>query len=76
MSRLPQVNGIRLARALVRAGFIEIHGKGSHRMFVHEDDATRVAIIAMHKGKTIPPGTLRAILRGCRLTVEALKELL
>lgn len=76
MSKLPQVAGSRLVRALGRAGFVELHGKGSHVMLVHKDDATRVAVVPVHKGKTLPPGTLRAILRGARLSVEELRELL
>jgi predicted RNA binding protein YcfA (HicA-like mRNA interferase family) len=76
VSRLPQVSGTRLVRALGRAGFQEVHGKGSHVMMVHGTDATRVAVVPMHKGKDIPPGTLRAILKGARLDVDELKKLL
>ena len=76
MSKLPQVDGARLARALGRAGFQEVHGKGSHRMMVHMDDLTRVAIVPVHKGKSIPPGTLRAILKGARISIDELKSLL
>lgn len=76
MTRPPQVSSERLVRALGRAGFIEAHQKGSHLMLVHRDDQSRVAVVPMHKGKDIRPGTLRAILKGARLTVEELRELL
>ena len=76
MNALPQLSGSRLVRALRRAGFIEIHRKGSHAMLVHRDDEARVAVVPVHKGKAIPPGTLRAILRGARLSVEQLRDLL
>lgn len=76
MSRLPQVSGTRLIRALRRAGFEEAHRKGSHVMLVHRNDPTRVAVVPIHKGKTLPPGTLTAILKGARLTVENLRRLL
>ncbi len=62
--------------ALKRAGFVEVHRKGSHVTLAHAGDATRIAVVAVHKGKQIPPGTLRAVLRGARLSVEDLRELL
>jgi predicted RNA binding protein YcfA (HicA-like mRNA interferase family) len=57
-------------------GFVEVHRKGSHATVVHAEDATRIATVPVHKGKSIPPGTLRAILRGARLSVDELRELL
>jgi predicted RNA binding protein YcfA (HicA-like mRNA interferase family) len=44
-------------------------------MLVHRKDATRIAIVPIHKGRTLPPGTLRAILKGARITVENLRAL-
>ena len=76
MTRLPQANGARLARALGRAGFFVAHQRGSHVTLVHRDDPTRIAVVPVHKGKSVTPGTLRTILRGARLTVEELRELL
>jgi predicted RNA binding protein YcfA (HicA-like mRNA interferase family) len=76
VSKLPQVSGTRLVRALGRAGFREVHRRGSHVMLVHRSDATRIAVVPMHKGKTLPPGTLRAILKGARVALEELRALL
>ena len=76
MSRLPQVSGTRLLRALGRAGFREAHRKGRHVMVVHCNDPTRLAVVPLHKGKLLPPGTLRAVLKGAGLTVEELRRLL
>lgn len=76
MSELPQVSGERLLRALSRAGFVEAHRRGSHVMLVDPDDPTRVAVVPVHKGRDLPPGTLRAILRGAGVSVDALRELL
>jgi predicted RNA binding protein YcfA (HicA-like mRNA interferase family) len=45
-------------------------------MLVHRDDATRVAVVPVHKGKVLPLGTLRAILKGARLKIEELRALL
>jgi predicted RNA binding protein YcfA (HicA-like mRNA interferase family) len=75
MSDLPQVSGRRLVRALTRAGFERVHGRGSHVMLVHARDRTRVAVVPLHGG-ALPPGTLRAILRGARLEVDDLRALL
>jgi len=45
-------------------------------MLIHNEDPSRVAVVPVHRGASLPPGTLRAILRGARLTVEQLRELL
>lgn len=72
MSKLPQVTGDRLVRALLRAGFVEVRRHGSHAILRHRADPTRWATIPVHGSKPIPPGTLRAILRGARISVEEL----
>lgn len=76
MSELPQITGVRLVRALKRAGFIELRQVGSHLSLRHEADPERRATVPMHGSATIKPGTLRAILRGAGLTVDELRELL
>lgn len=76
MSKLPQVSGTRLVRALIRAGFREVHRKGSHVMLVHHDAPTRIAVVPVHKGKVLPPGTLRAVLKGAGVAIEELRKLL
>lgn len=76
MTRGPHISGTRLARALKRAGFRVVHRKGSHAFFAHADDASRVAVVPLHKGRNLPPGTLRAILRGARITLDELQRLL
>ena len=76
MSKLPQISGDRIVRALARLGFDEIHRKGSHVMVAHRRDPTRVAVIPVHKGRAVPPGTLRAILKGARVPLEELREAL
>jgi predicted RNA binding protein YcfA (HicA-like mRNA interferase family) len=60
----------------VRAGFYEVRSSGGHVTLAHRDDTTRLAVVPMHGAKTIKPGTLRAILRGARLTVDELRALL
>ena len=50
--------------------------KGSHMMLVHGTDPARIAVVPLHMGKVLPPGTLRAILKGARLSIEELRRLL
>lgn len=70
MSKLPRnIKGQQLIKALVKLGFVEKGGKGSHVRLVHLDG--RWTQVAVHP-KPIPAGTLRAILRQTRLDIEDL----
>lgn len=74
---LPQVTGLRLLRALKRAGWQEQRGGStSHRKLRHPDKPGRVVVVAVHGGKTIPMGTLRGILEDAEMTVAELREVL
>ena len=73
MSRLPHVGGDRIVRALLRLGFREVHRKGSHVMLMHALEPDRIAVVPVHKGKPVPAGTLRAILKGAMVSVEDLR---
>lgn len=73
---LAELTGLDLIRALRKAGFEPIRQSGSHVVLRHTGDATRRATVPVHKGRTIPRGTLQAILRGARLTVDELRALL
>lgn len=74
MSYLPQLTGAELINILQRMGFIVQRKKGSHRFLRHIEDTSRFAIVAVHKGETIPPGTLNAILRTAKISVRQLKS--
>jgi predicted RNA binding protein YcfA (HicA-like mRNA interferase family) len=74
-SDLPRVNGSRLVRALEKKGFVEKRRKGSHAHLFRDADRRRVTV-PVHKGKEIPEGTLRAILKDADLTPNELRELL
>jgi predicted RNA binding protein YcfA (HicA-like mRNA interferase family) len=71
--KLPQVAGEALLRALARLGFVEQRQRGSHVHLKRASDGRRLTV-PVHKGRTIPPGTLRAILRDADLTIEELVE--
>jgi len=76
MSELPQVSGERLVRALEKAGFFVKGKKGSHVVMVHEKDPLRRAVIPVHGSKPVRPGTFRAILKGTKLSVEEIRNLI
>lgn len=76
MSRLPEVTGAEVVRALERAGFEQVRHTGSHVLMRHHGDPTRRATVPVHRGKTLPRGTLRAILRGARLSTEEFRDLI
>lgn len=70
MSKLPRnVKPQKLIKALIRLGFREIGGKGSHVRLKHVDG--RWTQVAVHQ-KPIPQGTLRAILRQAEIKIEEL----
>ncbi len=73
--KLPRVNCEELIRALERAGFEKKRQKGSHLHLVRTIDKKRVTV-PVHKGKTVPPGTLRAILRDADISIEEFRKLL
>ncbi len=73
--KLPRVDCQQLIKALKRAGFEERRQKGSHLHLMRSSDNRRVTV-PVHKGKTVPIGTLRAILRDANLTVEEFQKLL
>jgi predicted RNA binding protein YcfA (HicA-like mRNA interferase family) len=63
---LPEVSGARLERALERAGFVEVHTRGSHCKLRHPE-----------RGRTvIRPGTLSSILQLAGISADELRELL
>ncbi|MBC7105685.1 MAG: type II toxin-antitoxin system HicA family toxin [Firmicutes bacterium] len=74
MSRLPRVTGEELIRALERMGFYVHRKKGSHRFLYHREDRSRFAVVAVHRGETVPPGTLKAILRSAGVSAEELQK--
>jgi predicted RNA binding protein YcfA (HicA-like mRNA interferase family) len=67
---LPQVSGARLIRALEGLGFYVKRQTGGHAIVVHRQDPRRRAVVPVHGGKAIKPGTLRAILDGLQLSVD------
>ena len=73
--KLPRIDYQQLIRALERVGFVRKRQKGSHLHMWREADKKRVTV-PVHKGKTVPQGTLRAILRDADISVEEFLKLL
>jgi predicted RNA binding protein YcfA (HicA-like mRNA interferase family) len=74
MAKLPHLTGRVLLAALLRNGFVESNVRGSHHYL--RRDGGKLVVVPVHAGETVPPGTLRAILRSAEMTVEDLIELL
>lgn len=73
--KLPRVDCRQLVRALKRAGFEEQRQRGSHLHLRRASDGKRVTV-PVHQGRTVPVGTLRAILRDADISVDEFVELL
>ena len=73
--KLPRVDCQDLIRALKRAGFVEQRQRGSHLHLRRESDSKRVTV-PVHKGRAVPIGTLRAVLRDANISIDEFRELL
>lgn len=73
MSKLPQVSGPELVRALEKLGFSVRRQHGSH-IIMRRDDPYAQTVVPNHR--QIDRGTLRAILRQIGVTPENLMSLL
>ncbi len=73
--KLPRVDCDDLIRALRRAGFVSVRQRGSHVHLKRYSDNRRVTV-PMHKGRTVPIGTLKAILRDADIDPDKFRELL
>jgi predicted RNA binding protein YcfA (HicA-like mRNA interferase family) len=73
-SAIPSLPGIRVVRALERAGFKVTRVRGSHHMMRHPDG--RSVSVPVHSGHDMPKGTLRSVLSIIGMDVDELRELL
>ncbi len=73
MSKLPQVSGQELVRALEKAGFAVRRQHGSH-IVMRRDDPYAQTVVPNHR--QLDRGTLRAILRQADVSPEDLAGLL
>lgn len=73
MSKLPQVSGPDVVRALQKLGFTVRRQHGSH-IIMRRDDPFAQTVVPNHR--QIDRGTLRAILRQTEITADELIKLL
>ena len=74
MGKLPRLTGKQLIKLLEKLGFKVVRQKGSHVRL--KDSSGRVTTVPVHKGKTLPVGLIRKILRDIDITPEEFKQLL
>ena len=72
MARLPTVSGRQAVAAFERAGFEVKRQRGSHVILVK---AGITATLSVPDHRQLKPGTLRALIRKARLTVDQFVEL-
>lgn len=72
MSKIPIFKPQEVVRILESFGFVEVHQKGSHKQFRHEDG--RGTTVPFHKGRDISPRLLRQIASDIGLTVEEMLQ--
>ena len=73
--KLPRVTGDKVIRALLRAGFVSVHTKGSHHFLYHAEKDCLVTV-PVHTGVVLAPKTLKSILSQAQITVEEFVALL
>jgi predicted RNA binding protein YcfA (HicA-like mRNA interferase family) len=73
MSKLPQVSGTDVVRALQKVGFTVRRQHGSH-IIMRRNDPFAQTVVPNHR--QIDRGTLRAILRQAEITADELSKLL
>jgi predicted RNA binding protein YcfA (HicA-like mRNA interferase family) len=73
MSKLPQVSGAEVVRALQKVGFTVRRQHGSH-IIIRRDDPFAQTVVPNHR--QLDRGTLRAILRQTEITADELIQLL
>lgn len=74
MTKLPQISGKRLIKALQKVGFNIISQRGSHIKLRKIRPTKKTIIVPNHK--IIRPGTLRNILKIAEIDKDDLKKLL
>ena len=74
MPPLPVLPGLPVICALEKAGFEVVRIRGSHHVLRHPDG--RGTSVPVHRNQEVRVGTLRAILRDCRLSVDEFLDLL
>ncbi len=73
--RLPRTTGVKVVRALKKAGFEVVGVRGSHH-YLHHAMRDVIVTVPVHSGKTLAPKTLQTILFQAGITVDEFRALL
>lgn len=73
MTKLVPISGRKLCKMLLRLGFEQIYGKGSHVRFKHIDG--RVTVVPVHGNEEIGISLLGEILKQVKLSREEYETL-
>ncbi|TDA69682.1 MAG: type II toxin-antitoxin system HicA family toxin [Clostridia bacterium] len=74
MTRLPRVGGKEVVAALKSAGFVVVNVEGSHHQLYRRGSG--LVTVPVHPKETLPPKTLKSILKQAGLTIDQLLDLL
>jgi predicted RNA binding protein YcfA (HicA-like mRNA interferase family) len=74
MPKLPRVTARETLRAIQKDGWQVVRTTGGHTHLSHPTKPG-IVTVAMHSG-TIPPGTIRSIIRQAGLTIDQFADLL
>ncbi len=74
MTKLGQIDAIKLSKIVKKLGFVFIRQRGSHMFFKHSDG--RATVIPYHSGNKIGPGLLLKIIKDdLKITREEFENL-
>lgn len=73
MPKLPQIQSRQIEKVLIQSGFSPRSTKSAHVVFTHPDG--RRTVVPVHN-RPVRIGTLRAILRQAKISVDDFLELL
>jgi predicted RNA binding protein YcfA (HicA-like mRNA interferase family) len=73
--KLPRTTGEKIIKALHKAGFDEVHTRGSHH-YLFNPKKDKIVTVPVHSGKTIAPKTLKSILEQADISVDDFIRLL
>jgi len=73
--KLPRVTGDKVVKALQRAGFSQVHMRGSHH-YLHHPGHDCLVTVPVHAKKTLAPRTLKSILEQSHLSPEEFSSFL
>ena len=69
---MKQLTAQQMIALLEERGWYEARQKGSHKIFKHVEDPFKHTVVPFHKGKGLPPGTQRTIMRDAGITPDEL----